>query len=119
MNHVSLIGNLTDDPSHDAESGRTTFTLAVNERYRDENGEWQQSKSNFIPVVGWNRLGQNANESLRKGDRVVVTGSLRIRSANEAAEGEEPAYRTYVDVVAESIGPSLEFSSAQPVEAVA
>ena len=72
------------------------------------NGEWQEQTS-FFNVVCWGDLGENAATSLTKGARAIVTGRLEQRSW-ETAEGEK---RSVVEVVADEVGPSLRWATAQ------
>jgi single-strand DNA-binding protein len=109
-NSVTLIGNLTRDPELRFTTGGrgvASFGLAVNRRYQ-QNGEWQEQTS-FFNVVCWGDLGENAATSLTKGSRVIVTGRLEQRSW-ETADNEK---RSVVEVVADEIGPSLRWATAQ------
>lgn len=78
-NKTILIGNLTRDvelkytPSGTAV---TEITLAVNEKYKDSNGEWKESAS-FIDCTLWGRTAEVANEYLHKGDATLVEGRLK------------------------------------------
>ena len=109
-NSVTLIGNLTRDPELRFTTGGrgvASFGLAVNRRYQ-QNGEWQEQTS-FFNVVCWGDLGENAATSLTKGSRVIVTGRLEQRSW-ETPENEK---RSVVEVVADEVGPSLRWATAQ------
>ena len=109
-NSVTLIGNLTRDPELRFTTGGrgvASFGLAVNRRYQ-QNGEWQEQTS-FFNVVCWGDLGENAATSLTKGSRVIVTGRLEQRSW-ETAENEK---RSVIEVVADEVGPSLRWATAQ------
>ncbi len=109
-NNVTLVGNLTRDPElRFTQSGRgvASFGLAVNRRYQ-MNGEWQEETS-FFNVVAWGDLGENASASLNKGSRIVVTGRLQQREY-ETREGEK---RTVVEVIADDLGPSLRWATAE------
>jgi single-strand DNA-binding protein len=109
-NSVTLIGNLTRDPELRFTTGGrgvASFGLAVNRRYQ-QNGEWQEQTS-FFNVVCWGDLGENAATSLTKGSRVIVTGRLEQRSW-ETSDNEK---RSVVEVVADEIGPSLRWATAQ------
>ena len=109
-NSVTLVGNLTRDPELRYTTGGrgvASFGLAVNRRYM-QNGEWQEQVS-FFNVVAWGDLGENAAQSLTKGTRIVVTGRLEQRSY-ETREGEK---RTIVEVIADELGPSLRWATAQ------
>ena len=109
-NSITLIGNLTRDPELRFTTGGrgvASFGLAVNRRYQ-QNGEWQEQTS-FFNVVCWGDLGENTATSLTKGARAIVTGRLEQRSW-ETAEGEK---RSVVEVVADEVGPSLRWATAQ------
>ena len=93
-NNVTLIGNLVDDPElRFTPSGvaMAKIRLAVNRRYRDQAGEWQEDTSFFGGTL-WRDAAENAAESLQKGMRVIVTGRLEQRTW-ETQEGEKRSHR--------------------------
>jgi single-strand DNA-binding protein len=103
---ITVTGNLTGDPNlMFTPSGApvATFTVAVNERYRDSNSKWQDGATSFHRITAWRALAEHAAESLGKGDRVMVSGTLRQRSY-ETKEGEK---RTVWEVHAAAIGAEL------------
>ena len=109
-NTVTLVGNLTRDPElRFTQSGQAvaSFGLAVNRRYQ-QNGEWQE-KVSFFNVTAWGQLAENSASSLTKGGRVIVNGRLEQREY-ETREGDK---RNVVEVVADEIGPSLRWATAQ------
>jgi single-strand DNA-binding protein len=110
-NATTICGNLTREPEiRYTKDGQATTQLgvAVNRRWQDKaSGEWQEATS-FFDVVCWRDLAENVALSLSKGMRVVVTGRLEQRSW-ETDEGE---HRSKVEIVAEEIGPSLRFATA-------
>jgi single-strand DNA-binding protein len=109
-NTTTLVGNLTRDPELRFTTGGrgvASFGLAVNRRYQ-QNGEWKEQVS-FFNVVAWGDMGENCASSLVKGARVIVTGRLEQRSW-ETPEGEK---RSVVEVIADEIGPSLRWATAQ------
>ena len=57
-------------------------------------------------------MAENVGESLSKGTRVIVTGRLEQRSW-ETQDGDK---RSVVEVVADEIGPSLRWATAQVVQ---
>ncbi len=109
---ITLIGNLTREPEiRYTRDGQATSTLgvAVNRRWQDKTTrEWEESTS-FFDVVCWRELAENAAVSLVKGMRVVVTGRLEHRSWDT----EEGEHRSKVEVVADDLGPSLRFATAE------
>jgi single-strand DNA-binding protein len=109
-NSVTLVGNITRDPElRFTNGGRAvaSFGLAVNRRYQ-VNGEWQEQTS-YFNVTAWGQLGENAAQSLNKGSRAIVSGRLEQREY-ETRDGEK---RNVVEVVADEIGPSLRWATAQ------
>lgn len=110
-NSITLVGNLTRDPEmRFTPSGAANCRLgmAVNRRWRSQDGEWQEQTS-FFNIVCWRDLAENVSASLRKGARVMVTGRLEQRSW-ETEQGEK---RSVVEVVADEIGPSLRWATAE------
>jgi single-strand DNA-binding protein len=111
-NSVTLIGNITRDPElRFTPSGQAnaTFGLAVNRRWQNrQTQEWEEATS-FFDVVCWREQAENASESLSRGARVIVTGRLEQRSW-ETPEGDK---RSKIEVIADEIGPSLRWATAQ------
>ena len=111
-NNVTIVGNLTRDPElRFTPSGQatTTFGVAVNRRWQNrQTQDWEEATS-FFDVTCWGDLGDNVSESLGKGSRVIVTGRLEQRSW-ETPEGEK---RSRVEIIADEVGPSLRWATAQ------
>jgi len=111
-NSVTVVGNLTRDPElRYTPSGQAnaSFGVAVNRRWQNrQTNEWEERVS-FFNVVCWREMADNVAESLAKGARVVVTGRLEQRSW-ETDNGEK---RSVVEIVADEIGPSLRWATAQ------
>ena len=110
-NTTTITGNLTREPEiRYTKEGQATTQLgvAVNRRWQDKTTqEWQEAMS-FFDVVCWRDLAENVALSLSKGMRVVVTGRMEQRSW-ETDDGE---HRSKVEIVADEIGPSLRFATA-------
>ena len=106
------MGNITRDPElrfTPTGQATATFGLAVNRRWQNrQTQEWEEATS-FFDVVCWREMAENASESLARGSRVIVTGRLEQRSW-ETQDGDK---RSKVEVVADEIGPSLRWATAQ------
>jgi len=63
----------------------------------------------YFNIVCWGDLGENAAATLTKGNRCIVTGRMEQRDY-ETNAGEK---RTVFEVVADEIGPSLRWATAQ------
>jgi len=113
--HVTLVGNLVDDPELRFTPNGTAvanFRVAVTSRVRDGD-QWKDGDTSFYRVNVWRQAAENVAESLGKGARVVVVGRLQQRQW-ETAEGDR---RSVVEVVADEVGVSLRWVVARPVKA--
>ena len=110
--NVTVVGNVTRDPEMRYTAGgaaNCTFGIAVNRRWMNrQTNEWEE-RTSFFNVVCWRELADNVGASLKKGTRVVVTGRLEQRSW-ETEQGEK---RSVVEIVADEVGPSLRFATAE------
>ena len=109
-NNVTLIGNLVDDPElRFTPSGvaMAKIRLAVNRRWRGQDGEWQENTSFFTGTI-WREQAEQVAESLQKGARVIVSGRLEQRTW-ETQEGDK---RSVVEIQIDEIGPSLRWATA-------
>jgi single-strand DNA-binding protein len=108
-NNVTLVGNLVEDPElRFTPSGvaMVKIRFAVNRRYQ-KDGEWQEETS-FFGGTAWRDMAENVAESLQKGSRIIVTGSLEQRSW-ETQEGDK---RSVVEIRIDDLGPSLRWATA-------
>lgn len=106
--HIAITGLVATEPrSSILESGLqvTSFRLAANSRYFDRHkNSWVSSETNWFTVQAFRQLASNAGESISKGDRVVVTGKLKVRDWDN---GERSG--TSVEIEADAIGLDLTF----------
>lgn len=104
---LTLIGNLVDDPElRFTTSGLAVakFRIASTPRSFDKTAnEWKDGESLFLTCNLWRQPAENAAESLRKGDRVIVHGRLRQRTY-ETRDGEK---RTVYEVEVDELGASV------------
>jgi single-strand DNA-binding protein len=103
LNKVMIIGNLGRDPEmRYTPNGQavTQFTVAVNRRHRDQQGEWQE-ETEWFRVVAWGPLAERTAEYLRKGRKVYVEGRLQTRSW----EGQDGQKRYTTELIANTVSP--------------
>ena len=81
----------------------TQFGLAWNRRRQD-----QEDEVSFFDVTCFRQLAENVAESLHKGARVVVYGTLQQRSW-ETDQGDR---RSKVEILADDVAPSLKWATA-------
>ena len=110
-NTITIVGNTTREPElRFTASGQATasFSVAVNRKWQNrQTQEWEEQVS-FFDCVAWQSLAENVCETIRKGDRIIVTGRLEQRSW-KTQEGEN---RTKIELVADEVGPALRFATA-------
>lgn len=101
VNIVCLAGNVT----RDAELKQTTngnavltFTLAVNEPYKNPTtGTWDK-RPNFFDCVMFGARAEKLAQYIRKGSKVSIAGRLRYRTWEQ-----DGAKRSKVEVVVEEV----------------
>ncbi|MCM1222914.1 MAG: single-stranded DNA-binding protein [Lachnospiraceae bacterium] len=80
MNKIELIGRLTKDPELETTSGGLTytrFTLAVNRKYENANGE---REVDFINCTAWRQTAELIGKYLKKGRLLGACGTLQVRN---------------------------------------
>lgn len=99
INNVSLTGRITKDlEQRNTNSGKAfvNFTLAVDRRFKDQNGERQ---ADFIQIQAWGKTAEILCKYAGKGSLIGVEGRIQTRNY-ENNQGQ----RVYVtEVVAENI----------------
>jgi single-strand DNA-binding protein len=101
INRVVLVGNLTRDPELRHTPGGTpvcSLRVAVNDRKRDESGNWVDAP-NYFSVSVFGNQAENCAQYLSKGRPVGIDGKLRWREW-QAQDGSK---REAVEVVADSV----------------
>jgi single-strand DNA-binding protein len=110
-NSVTIIGNCTRDPElRYTNNGMqiATFGVALNQRKRNDSGQWEDGETSYFDVTCFRELAENVAESVSKGTRIIVSGTLKQRSW-ETPDGDR---RSKVEVIADEVGPSLRWATA-------
>jgi single-strand DNA-binding protein len=109
---ITVVGNLTDNPElrfTPAGVPMARFTVAVNPRVFDKTtGEWRDGEASFYNCTAWRQLAENTAQSLSRGIRVIVTGTI-VQQRWETDQGEK---RSAFAVTAEAVGPDLSYATA-------
>ncbi len=101
LNKVMIIGNVGTEPEmRFTPNGNpvTSFRVATNRVYTTPEGERKQ-ETEWFTVVAWNRLAENCNQYLTKGQRVYAEGRLHTRSW----EGQDGQQRSRSEIVANRV----------------
>jgi single-strand DNA-binding protein len=87
----------------------TSFRLASGSRRFDkDSGAWADGDTNWFTVVAFRQLAVNASESIAKGDRILVSGRLKVRDWDN---GERTG--TTVEIEADCLGHDLLFGTSK------
>lgn len=101
LNKVMIIGNVGTEPEmRFTPNGNpvTSFRVATNRVYTTPEGERKQ-ETEWFTVVAWNRLAENCNQYLTKGQRVYAEGRLQTRTW----EGQDGQQRSRSEIVANRV----------------
>lgn len=86
----------------------TSFRLASSHRKFDRNqNKWIDGETNWFTVTAFRQLAINSAGSVAKGDRVIVTGKLRVRDWDN---GERAG--TSVEIEADGLGHDMTWGSS-------
>jgi single-strand DNA-binding protein len=103
VNKVIILGTMGKDPEVRYVAANTVpvvrFSLATNERFKDDQGNWQD-RTEWHTVVAWRRLAEIIGQYVHKGDRLYVEGKLQTSSWEDQRTGEKK-YRT--EIVADDL----------------
>jgi single-strand DNA-binding protein len=103
---ITIIGNLAAEPEHRVTTGGASVTNfrvgSTHRRYDKGSEQWVDAFTNWYQVSAFRALGDNAHASLHKGDRVIVTGRLRLREWDNGTKRG-----LAVELEAEAIGHDL------------
>lgn len=109
---ITIQGNVTRDPElkmTGSGNPMCTISVAVNRKVPSRNNGGFVDTVSYFSVVAYQQLAINVCETLRLGNRVVVTGRLDQRSW-ESPTGEK---RTVYELVADDIGASLRWATGR------
>ena len=82
VNKVILVGTLGKDPETKTfpnGGSLTQFSIATSESWTDKNTGERKEQTEWHRIVLNNRLGEIAQQYIRKGSKVYIEGSLRTR----------------------------------------
>lgn len=80
MNKWCGIGRLTKEPDVKNTASQVavcTFTVAVDRKFKDSNG---QRQADFINCVAWRQTATFISQYFHKGSRIGLTGSIQTRT---------------------------------------
>lgn len=109
---ITLTGLVATEPKH-LTTGEglpiTSFRLASSlRRFDRKTNSWVDAGTNWYTVSAFRRLAMGAAASISKGDRVIVTGRLRLRDWTSADKAGMS-----IEVDADALGHDLNWGTAK------
>ena len=104
--HITVVGNVGAPPRiRTLADGAivTDFRIASTSRSKDRHGVWSDRETMWFGVTCWRAQAENVAASLRKGDRVVVSGQLTAESWKD----EQGEVRSGMEIINASVGLDL------------
>lgn len=87
----------------------TSFRLASSSRRYDRSKKaWIDGDTNWFTITSFRQLAINSAASISKGDRILVSGKLKVRDWDN---GERSG--TSVEIEASSLGPDLSWGTSE------
>ncbi len=99
LNKAILMGRLTRDPELRHTQSNVpvaTFSLAVDRGYSKNAAEGQQTVD-FINIVAWRNTAEFVSKWFRKGQLVVVSGRIQVRSWTDKDGNNRTTYEVVAD----------------------
>ena len=103
---ITVVGNLAAAPVLRTPGGTpvASFRIAATPRKQDKaSGDWGDGQTIWFGVAAWRALGEHCADSLKKGDKVIVSGRLTANTWTDP-EGNE---RSGLEIDAQSVGLDL------------
>lgn len=112
MSNITITGLVATTPRHlVTQDGLpiTSFRLADSyQRFDPSTNQWVEGEANWYTITAFKQLAVNTHASINKGDRIVVSGKIRVRDWDN---GERAG--TSAEVEAEAIGHDLTWGESK------
>lgn len=112
MHQITADGLVATTPRHIVTQDGlpiTSFRLASsNRRFDRAQNKWVEGETNWYTITCFRQLAINVAASINKGDRIVVTGKLRVRDWDN---GDRAG--TSVEIEATALGHDLNWGTGQ------
>lgn len=92
-NRITIIGNVGKDPEQFDAGGNTIVKFSVACKRGKEKTDW-------LPVSCWHDLARGVLATIKKGDQVIISGSMQI----DTKKKDDGTYATYTNLNADYVG---------------
>ena len=97
VNKAILLGRAGKSPETRSTNGGSliaSFSLATADRFKDDQGNWQE-KTEWHNLVAFNRTAEIVRDYVRKGSQLLIEGKIQTRSWEDRESGQK-RYRTEI-----------------------
>ena len=96
---ITIVGRLGKDPEAIGQSG-ARFTVATRDRVKNDKGEWEDRDTSWWSIKAWKNLGQQAISSLKKGQEVIVVGTIYQETWTDSSGNNRTSYEVNAESIA-------------------
>lgn len=109
--HITTSGKALDDAQLTyTQSGKAVARVRIVIGHRKKVGDsWEDAGATFLDCQAWDQMAEHVAESVRKGDRVLVTG----RMTTEKWTGNDGTERTTQRLALDDIGLSMRWNAVR------
>jgi len=94
-----IVGRVGQDPESIGTGIR--FRVATSDRFKnDKSGQWEDGETSWWTVKAWKGLAEQSKSILKKGQEVIIYGSMREENWTDSAGNKKVSY----ELVADQIG---------------
>ena len=95
---ITIVGRLGKDPEAIGSGAR--FTVATKDRVKNDKGEWEDRDTSWWTVKAWKNLGQQALSSLKKGQEVMIYGTIYQENWKDSNGNARTSYEVNAESIA-------------------
>ena len=96
---TTIIGRVGQDP--EAIGSGIRFRVATSDRYKnDQTGKWEDGETSWWTVKAWKNLAEQSKSVLKKGQEVIIYGSMREENWTDSAGNKKTSYEIVADNIA-------------------
>ena len=96
---TTIIGRVGQDP--EAIGSGIRFRVATKDRYKNtQTGQWEDGETSWWTVKAWKNLAEQSKGVLKKGQEVVIYGSMKEEAWTDSSGTKKTSY----EIVADTIG---------------
>jgi single-strand DNA-binding protein len=96
---TTIIGRVGQDP--EAIGSGIRFRVATNDRVKNEQtGQWEDKDTSWWTVKAWKRLAEQSKDVLKKGQEVVIYGSMKEENWTDSSGSKRVSYEIIADTIA-------------------